>query len=266
MYKDNLAKNIKALRAKHNLTQSELAEKLKITRQSLSSYEKGTREPDITLLIEMANCFNCSVDFLIFDNVDNNLDNIYENFKIGEFKNFDNQLSKYMISKKNQLESIINNLNLEVEKINAILNLIYKSNEKNSVVSEYKEIKIPILNNYLIENIKFNSFITTTLKDPLSFSKEYFIVTVRDESMNKIFNINEKIIIEKTNDLKVGDIGLILINNKEYTIKKIISLNNDYIKLSPVSENKTYKEELYDLNKVNIDIKGKYIINLDDYL
>ena len=45
-------------------TQVEIAEMLGIPQTSYSNYENGKTEPNITMLIKIADCFNVSLDYL----------------------------------------------------------------------------------------------------------------------------------------------------------------------------------------------------------
>ena len=53
------------LRKQRDMTQSELAEKLNLTRQSISKYETGDSFPDVSILVEIANIFHITLDDLI---------------------------------------------------------------------------------------------------------------------------------------------------------------------------------------------------------
>ena len=55
---------LKELREDTNLTQLEVAEKLSLTRQTISRYETGDIEPPISTLIKLADLYNCSLDYL----------------------------------------------------------------------------------------------------------------------------------------------------------------------------------------------------------
>ena len=55
---------IKELREDKGYTQTELANILQVSRQSLSNYENEIVEPNINTLIKMADFFNCSLDYL----------------------------------------------------------------------------------------------------------------------------------------------------------------------------------------------------------
>ncbi len=56
---------ISHLRKDADMTQSELADRLNITRQAISKYEIGDSFPDITILVQIAEVFNVSLDHLI---------------------------------------------------------------------------------------------------------------------------------------------------------------------------------------------------------
>lgn len=59
--------NLKFLRKKQGLTQEELAEKLNVSRQSVTKWESGNAIPDIEKIKEIAYIFLISVDSLIGD-------------------------------------------------------------------------------------------------------------------------------------------------------------------------------------------------------
>ena len=58
--------NLKKLRQEIGLTQQSLAKELNTSQQSVYKYEHHITEPDISMLKNMADVFNVSVDFLDF--------------------------------------------------------------------------------------------------------------------------------------------------------------------------------------------------------
>ena len=60
-----LAKNIKYLRKKHKISQQELADAFELPRTTLGDYERGKSEPNVQMLIRLAEKFEISVDDLI---------------------------------------------------------------------------------------------------------------------------------------------------------------------------------------------------------
>jgi len=61
----NIGENIKNLRKRKEITQEDLAEYLDISFQSISKWERGDGFPDITMLPDLADFFNISIDELI---------------------------------------------------------------------------------------------------------------------------------------------------------------------------------------------------------
>ena len=61
----NLTKNLRTAREKCKYTQREVAEKLHCAEPTYSRYETGHREPSIETLINLAELFGVSVDFII---------------------------------------------------------------------------------------------------------------------------------------------------------------------------------------------------------
>lgn len=56
---------LRNLRKSANLTQEKLADELQIDKRQISKLETAYNEPNIELLIKLANCFGCSVDYLL---------------------------------------------------------------------------------------------------------------------------------------------------------------------------------------------------------
>lgn len=65
---------LKTLRIDRGLTQEQLAEQLKITKQAVSHYERGTREPKNQEMYEaIADFFNVDMNYLIGHNAQTSL-------------------------------------------------------------------------------------------------------------------------------------------------------------------------------------------------
>ena len=62
----SISKNIKKLRADSGLSQEDLAEKLHVTRQTVSSWETGHTQPDIDALSALADALSIDVTALIY--------------------------------------------------------------------------------------------------------------------------------------------------------------------------------------------------------
>lgn len=114
----NFPERLKKLREDKGLTMAELSRKIgSISQGSLSHYEAGTRTPGLEILIELANFFNCSIDYLSGKT---------------DYKNQEELIKKYHIEGRN-IEEVIKGLELyeesdlsveEVEEFFKILNTI----------------------------------------------------------------------------------------------------------------------------------------------
>lgn len=60
-----MLKNLKKLRNENNVTQQQLADAISVSQQSINKYENHNIEPDISTLIQIADYFNVTVDYLI---------------------------------------------------------------------------------------------------------------------------------------------------------------------------------------------------------
>ena len=60
----NLRNNLKVFRAKHDLTQADLAERIGVTRKTINTIETGRFVPSTVLALKLARAFGVSVEEL----------------------------------------------------------------------------------------------------------------------------------------------------------------------------------------------------------
>ena len=58
-------RGLKEIRKKKNINQLKLAFDLAISREAISHYENGKRNPSLEMLIALSDYFNVSIDYLI---------------------------------------------------------------------------------------------------------------------------------------------------------------------------------------------------------
>ena len=94
MYNERIA----FYRKKNMLTQEELAEKINVSRQTVTKWEKGTISPILEYLIDLSNIFGITIDSLIKD----------DDCKSIEDEKFNpNALTTFIVKAKNQPMQII---------------------------------------------------------------------------------------------------------------------------------------------------------------
>lgn len=86
-----MAENIRKYRKERGMTQEELAEKLNLTLGTISKWERGSSEPELSYLMQLAQIFHVSVDALIgFSIRSNNADALVDKIdKLLEDYDFD---------------------------------------------------------------------------------------------------------------------------------------------------------------------------------
>ena len=120
----NFPLTLKKLRERDAINQLELASKVGIDRSLIANFEKGRRLPSISTLLEIANFFDVSLDYLVF----------------GKTKKLSNKIADILLYQELMAENIAlmqNNMELEEELSKAkneieILNN-YISAEKNYI-------------------------------------------------------------------------------------------------------------------------------------
>lgn len=60
----NIGERITALRKERNISQSELARRLNVSRQAVSKWEQGSSSPDTAKLIQLAEILDTEVEYL----------------------------------------------------------------------------------------------------------------------------------------------------------------------------------------------------------
>lgn len=107
------------LRKKADMTQSDVAIKLNVTRQAISHYECGDTFPDVSILVSIADLFNVTLDELIRSGEPSNsealiLTNIALVNEVKENNNINDLINLAPLLKPSLLEKLSNKLNDDV--------------------------------------------------------------------------------------------------------------------------------------------------------
>ena len=77
----NFAENLRTLREKHGITQEQLAERMEVSRQTVSKWESGGSFPEMEKMMQLADLFSCTLDALLkgdLKKADSNEAGLYE--------------------------------------------------------------------------------------------------------------------------------------------------------------------------------------------
>lgn len=210
---------IKQLREKHNMSQTDLARKLKLTRQSVSRYENGDRRTNQDLLFELADIFQVSIDefFPERKKKSTGITTIYDKLQPPRQENVLNYAEKQL--KKQTKENI-------------------------TFLNEYKE-KVPMkCVHACAAGITGETLYDDLIEEDVYFYEEDippdadFCVLVNGDSMEPMIKNGSYAFIKSQEKVKNNTIALVILDGAGYI--KRVDIYDDYIKL--ISLNPKYED------------------------
>jgi len=269
-----IGENIRKIRTEKGMALQELAAKARIHPGSLTNIEKGYRNPSIETLNKIADALGVSVAALIEDDLNKVIDD-----------NILKEAKKAGINDANLDDpELLNKLSQDAQDKIAVKIIEYlhdhlrhekphnKKIDQNLDPSSFRPLgqvryipkvgKIaagqPILAE---ENIEGYMPVDMQFIDA---NKEYFYLKVKGDSMNLEFQDGTWVLVERTNYLESGQIGVVLINGYEATVKKVV-LNHNMITLIPMSTNPEHKPMMYNMQKDDVRIQGRVVMAIKIY-
>lgn len=217
---NSTGKKIKELRQELNMTQEELGNKLGIQKAAIQKYESG----------------------------------VVENLK----RNVIIQLAEILNTTPNNL--------MGWDDSDATLNLMESAELYNiSSKSVIKSIKIPVLGKVAagiaIEAIEnYDSDEWEEIPQAMASKADYFALKIQGESMEPKFSDGDVVIVKKQDDVESGDIGVVIVNGSDATVKKIMKQDNGILLIA--SNQIAYSPMFYDnesIENLPVVILGKVV-------
>ncbi|HGZ8349476.1 TPA: XRE family transcriptional regulator [Staphylococcus aureus] len=229
-----IAKNIRKFLNDSNMSQKKLAELINIKPSTLSDYLNLRSNPSHGVIQRIADVFEVGksdIDTTYKD--DNDITSIY------------NKLTPP------RQENVLNYANEQLEEQN--------SKGDNVVdINSYKQEKTPVNVNGCVsagvgERLHDETLFTEMVKGPIPTHD--LALKVNGDSMEPMFKDGEIIFVEKTHNIKNGQIGIFIIEEKAY-VKKVF-VEDD--RLTLVSLNKDY-DDLHFYRNESVRLIGKVIL------
>lgn len=133
---------------------------------------------------------------------------------------------------------------------------------KNNSLTIDMAVKIPVIGRIsaglpilAVENIEGYEFAPAS---KIKKGFDYFYLKVQGDSMNLKFNDGDIVLVQKQDTLENDEIGVILVNGDDATVKKYKS-ENGLVILEPMSSNPEHAVQIYNPQKISIRIIGKVI-------
>ncbi|HCQ3601241.1 TPA: helix-turn-helix domain-containing protein [Staphylococcus aureus] len=235
-FKDRL----KQIMSERKISQSELSRRTGIGRNSISDYLNGKYEAKQDKVFELAKALNVNEAWLM-------------GFDISKNRKIEN----------NDITSIYNKLTPPRQK-NALNYANEQLEEQNSKgdnvvdINSYKQEKTPVNVNGCVsagvgERLHDETLFTEMVKGPIPTHD--LALKVNGDSMEPMFKDGEIIFVEKTHNIKNGQIGIFIIEEEAY-VKKVF-VEDD--RLTLVSLNKEY-DDLHFYRNESVRLIGKVIL------
>lgn len=139
---------------------------------------------------------------------------------------------------------------------------IIETENKNNSLTIDMAVKIPVIGRIsaglpilAVENIEGYEFAPAS---KIKKGFDYFYLRVQGDSMNLKFNDGDIVLVQKQDTLENDEIGVILVNGDDATVKKYKS-ENGLVILEPMSSNPEHAVQIYNPQKISIRIIGKVI-------
>ena len=189
--------NLKKLRKLSNLSQEALAEKVKVSRQSVSKWETGEAYPEMNNLLQLCKIFHCQINDLVNDS-------------ILDLDSFNSDTKKGVAKLKKEKQQRVKKISKAIEIISKICGIICKV--LLPIISISLGIFILVLANIKIEN---NTIVSGDNKIKITEENNNIIFTHDNRELVKYNNIDLKLLIdalrEKNRTIILVTIGSILL-------------------------------------------------------
>lgn len=196
----NFGQNIQYLRMMHkNMTQEELANRLGVSRQTISKWELNQGNPELSKIKEICTLFNCNSDELLFGNM-RIVNEAFSEIKIESLEAFE-YIKHTIISTDpeddaiDRMRSIAKRLGIESPKIIG-WDFPYLSQEQKNVYHMHGYTAALVLpkgfelkhKGYVVEKIKAQSYVTISIKNPMD--NPFHLISNAFKSAFQYINVN----------------------------------------------------------------------------
>jgi repressor LexA len=217
---------LKARREQLGITQPQLAEMLGVSKGAIGNYETDANSPKATILFKVFDVLKCDANYLFQDEMGNSypMKVSYDEYEsIKKYRNLDDHGK----------ELVNFTLNKETERIEKYGKLGEVSHPVTSfpmrLISYYFKNASAGTGQLVIDNLPDKDI---EIPDKPEYRNVSYAIGVNGSSMEPAFQDGDILLVEATQEIEVGDIGIFQINNecfvKKLGEKELISLNKDY--------------------------------------
>lgn len=217
---------LKEARNNVGLTQEQLAKKLGLAKSTITGYEKGTSEPNMITVKNLMDILKVDANYLWQDEMTGSTSLIVSSDEWNHIKKL-RTLDAY--GKK---------------AVNSVLDIEYERCNYEAEIAEEPMVYIPRVyysqgasagyGEYLIDGMDASEIM---LPDTPKNRKSDYVINVDGDSMEPTFSDGDKLLVQHTESVNVGEIGIFIIDGqsyvKEFGEDRLISHNPKYPDIIP---------------------------------
>lgn len=217
---------LKEARNNVGLTQEQLAKKLGLAKSTITGYEKGTSEPNMITVKNLMDILKVDANYLWQDEMIGSTSLIVSSDEWNHIKKL-RTLDAY--GKK---------------AVNSVLDIEYERCNYEAEIAEEPMVYIPRVyysqgasagyGEYLIDGMDASEIM---LPDTPKNRKSDYVINVDGDSMEPTFSDGDKLLVQHTDSVDVGEIGIFIIDGqsyvKEFGEDRLISHNPKYPDIIP---------------------------------
>jgi repressor LexA len=217
---------LKARREQLGITQPQLAEMLGVSKGAIGNYETDANSPKATILFKVFDVLKCDANYLFQDEMGNNypMKVSYDEYEsIKKYRNLDDhgkELVNYTLDKETERIEKYGKLGEVSRPVTAF---------PMRLISYYFKNASAGTGQLVIDNLPDKDI---EIPDKPEYRNVSYAIGVNGSSMEPAFQDGDILLVEATQEIEVGDIGIFQINNecfvKKLGEKELISLNKDY--------------------------------------
>lgn len=258
------AREIKSKEIGKRYTQSMLANDINKSQSYIGDIESGRTYPTLVVLGDMA--LACGVSLSFFSDIEKHLDKHLAE-QLAEYPAEVQEMVKQAMRKRDDIK--LNFLSGKDEDKIRVEGFPQKSFPVvMEATSPYNVEKIPIVGAIragepilAVENIEGH---LPTDRQFLNPGVEYFYLRVKGDSMDKEFQEGSFVLVRKQADIENGQIGIVLIDNEEATVKRVY-LNEKIMTLVPSSNDPKHQPRIINMEKEEVRIIGRVVLAVKKY-
>lgn len=227
---------IPELRKERGISMKQAAEQLGMPYTTYVNYEKGTRQPNSETLIDLANFYNTSIDYMLGksdERIDEHTLDVVNDIDMGLLSQAGNIKDALRLQQERAGRLPMDAMPFNAQNVAPLLGTVRAG--------------MPM---YAEENIE--DYIPIRQTD----GAKYFWLNIRGDSMNAAgMDEGDQILVREQPEVENGQLAVVMVNGNEATVK-YFRREGDLVILTPKSFNPVHQPQIYDLKRVPVRIAG----------